>query len=85
MNRIHDKFNNLYNEVIKTIDFNSCDPEYEIEIFDNFVDEVNDYNRKLISYMEKWVGLLEIEGSNTKLMVLNDIQYLLKELKNEEV
>lgn len=36
---------------------------------------------KLLSYLEKWEKQLQIDGVNSKLMVRNDIQYLLNDLK----
>ena len=39
----------------------------------------------LKSYLAKWKKQLQVEGVNSKSMVLNDIQYLLNEvIKNEE-
>ena len=36
---------------------------------------------KMITYLEKWQEQLKIDGVNSKGMVANDIQYLLKEIK----
>lgn len=34
--------------------------------------------------LERWLDLLQADGINSKNMVMNDIQYLLKELKESE-
>lgn len=44
------------------------------------INEVSKYCRLLISYLVKWSVELKVDGVNSKGMVLNDIQYLLKEM-----
>lgn len=34
--------------------------------------------------LNRWLDLLQADGCNSKSMVMNDIQYLLKELKESE-
>ncbi|MBO5711743.1 MAG: hypothetical protein J6R47_02795 [Acholeplasmatales bacterium] len=45
----------------------------------DIIKEVRDYCMLLVSYLTKWSVELKVDGVNSKGMVLNDIQYLLKE------
>lgn len=49
-----------------------------IHILEKIKNDLLKENTKFRNYFLKWQDLLETEGINSKLMVLNDIQFLLK-------
>ena len=58
--------------------------EHEQEAF-NQIEEKLKRADKLESYLQKWSKQLKIDGVNSKSMVLNDIQFLIKEGENEKM
>lgn len=44
---------------------------------------INQMKKDYINQIERWKSLLLISGINSKMMVVNDIDHILKELKNE--
>ena len=50
----------------------------------DYYESINKILKIIPSKLERWLELLESDGINSKNMVMNDIQYLLKELKESE-
>ena len=43
-----------------------------------------EFTERMKHKLERWLDLLQTDGCNSKSIVMNDIQYLLKELKESE-
>ena len=50
----------------------------------DYYESINKILNTIPSKLERWLELLQADGCNSKSMVMNDIQYLLKELKESE-
>ena len=54
----------------------------EIEVI--VEDMLKQQNDKFKAKLTRWLDLLQTDGCNSKSMVMNDIQFLLKEIKESE-
>jgi hypothetical protein len=57
--------------------------QWHIDKFKQVLEDLENYD-KIVPYLYKWYEQLAINGCNTKQMVRNDIQYLLKVIENKK-
>lgn len=56
----------------------------ELEIAREVLKENNKFYGKIRNYLKKWCEILSHDGINSKMMVKNDIQYILNEVYKDE-
>ena len=81
---VKDKIEKLLTPFLNATIEKEDDEWIKVEIKTIVYDLLEEQEKEIKRTLERWLDLLETDGINSKSMVANDIQAILKEIKNDK-